>query len=591
MGNINIGLDTQKRAAEKDLVFLETFQNRGAVEENGGTLVGSPTIDETITLNGSTDFVRYDNTGQIFNNANGSIRFKIRPIDGQGVGSQYIISQYAGTSNQRAWGLRIDTAGKLTFLTSSDGSAISSFGTSDSIFANGEATEFTDVVFTFGSGVGKFYINGSLVTAIGTIETSFFRTSASLSVGATSDGAAFTNAEIDFAYIFDGVELSAAEILAYYNNTMWTYDQHCVLALPMNLRDHKPEALEIDAGLIDGDMEAADVSAWTAVNAAALSKQTSDLTNSQRCLRITRSNTGYAQQNILTNTKTYKITGYCRSDGVSIPTILLGSNTVFTGTNSTDWQEFNAIGNTDNTGFNIGKTVAGSFAEFDNVTVTEINSYTKDRSGQGNDAIFGGGLPANYPTFSDGRYTFDNSYDYMLSSALNIAANQTNELTVMVHVNVLAANLNPIISSYDFGANERSWAIRPNSINKNYIVVVSEDGTLGSKYKEYRSSLTPANGNDNIFGFTFADNTLKLFINGNEDNNVTKTVDQNVASIFYSNTTPISINCFLNNGSVVNNLGMQMMSVFIYSTALNPTQIRDLFYRIEAIESQGRAGQ
>jgi hypothetical protein len=92
--------------------------------------------------------------------------------------------------------------------------------------------------FTFGSGVGKFYVNGSLVTATGTIETSFFRTSASLSLGATSDGAAFTNAEIDFAYIFDGVELSAAEILAYYNGTMWEYDRHCVLALPMLLRDH-----------------------------------------------------------------------------------------------------------------------------------------------------------------------------------------------------------------------------------------------------------------------------------------------------------------------------------------------------------------
>jgi hypothetical protein len=148
MGSTNHGIQkTSAPEARRGLTFYEDFESQAEVELNGGTINGSPTIDETITLNGTTDFVRYDNTGQIFNNANGSIRFKIRPIDGQGAGSQYIISQYAGTANQRSWGLRIDTAGKLTFLTSSDGSTISSFGTSDSIFANGEATNFTDVFF------------------------------------------------------------------------------------------------------------------------------------------------------------------------------------------------------------------------------------------------------------------------------------------------------------------------------------------------------------------------------------------------------------------------------------------------------------
>lgn len=97
--------------------------------------------------------------------------------------------------------------------------------------------------------------------------------------------------------------------------------------------------------LADADMELTGTSAWTAVNNATLSKQTTAPFQGLRVLRVARNgtNSARARQSICIIGVRYRVTGYCRSDGNATPRIINGANVLFTGTTSTDWQRFDVI--------------------------------------------------------------------------------------------------------------------------------------------------------------------------------------------------------------------------------------------------------
>lgn len=94
--------------------------------------------------------------------------------------------------------------------------------------------------------------------------------------------------------------------------------------------------------LTDGNMEAADTSAWTAITAT-LSKQTGTPHGGSRVLRITRdgSDVFRAGQDVLVDGIYYTVRGYARSDGNATPYLSFTGTTLWTGTTSTSWQEFN----------------------------------------------------------------------------------------------------------------------------------------------------------------------------------------------------------------------------------------------------------
>jgi len=96
--------------------------------------------------------------------------------------------------------------------------------------------------------------------------------------------------------------------------------------------------------LVDGNMEGADVSAWTAVESTLTKDTTAPLYEGTKHLRITSTaNTFWAYQSIFTVGVTYRITGAARSvsDSAIPSAISPGIDTIWTGTTSTDWQEFN----------------------------------------------------------------------------------------------------------------------------------------------------------------------------------------------------------------------------------------------------------
>lgn len=97
--------------------------------------------------------------------------------------------------------------------------------------------------------------------------------------------------------------------------------------------------------ITDGDMEAADASAWSAHNSGALSKETGTPHGGSNVLRVTENGADYPsayQADVITTGNTYRLTGYARGDGNANP-FIFDSAALWTGTSSTDWQRFDVV--------------------------------------------------------------------------------------------------------------------------------------------------------------------------------------------------------------------------------------------------------
>jgi hypothetical protein len=129
---------------------------------------------------------------------------------------------------------------------------------------------------------------------------------------------------------------------------------------------------------VDGDMEAADTSAWQlARGLGTLSKQTTNPHGGSRLLRVDYdASWEAAQQTVMVIGGRYRAHGWARSDGTAIPAFNDVAGDVWTGTTSTSWQEVNVDFTARNTRARLRKTsAAGVYVEFDDFTLTEIPGY------------------------------------------------------------------------------------------------------------------------------------------------------------------------------------------------------------------------
>lgn len=138
------------------------------------------------------------------------------------------------------------------------------------------------------------------------------------------------------------------------------------------------------AFVVDGDMEAADCSAWTAYQAV-LSKEGSV---GSRVLRVSYDGVnaaGLAYQSYLTTGQCYRVRGRARGDGVCAPSLLIGFAVEnWSGTPSTDWQDIDVCGvaSDDILRLQCNNLSSGSYVEYDDITVECISaSAFVDRSG------------------------------------------------------------------------------------------------------------------------------------------------------------------------------------------------------------------
>lgn len=180
--------------------------------------------------------------------------------------------------------------------------------------------------------------------------------------------------------------------------------------------------------LIDGDMEAGDVSTWNVGFNATLTKETTNPHGGSNVLRIAYTDHDYpfATQTILTSGKTYRARGYARSDGSTIPRAGTGSVTnLWTGTTSTDWQAFDFTFASTSTSFLIQSNYAGTgYAEFDDVSVVQLNIPANDSNMDGSitGATWDAGPAGANALLFDGNNDVVDWYSLELNSLFNPSA-------------------------------------------------------------------------------------------------------------------------------------------------------------------------
>lgn len=129
--------------------------------------------------------------------------------------------------------------------------------------------------------------------------------------------------------------------------------------------------------LVDGDMEAADASAYTAYNSATLTKSTTTPKVGTKCLRVTYNGVSNpaALQNVLVIGKWYRATGWMRSDGTVQPSFIDATQNLFVGTTSTSWQSFDVRFRATSVGVYLytNATSAGKYAEFDDIKIYPLS--------------------------------------------------------------------------------------------------------------------------------------------------------------------------------------------------------------------------
>jgi hypothetical protein len=127
--------------------------------------------------------------------------------------------------------------------------------------------------------------------------------------------------------------------------------------------------------LVDGDMEDSGYSAWTLFNSPTVTKETADPAQGLRNVKIYKSGAvASIYQTTLTIGKTYRVTGYVRSDGTATPTINSEYTVWWTGTTSTSWQYFDFEKVSDGVTVGISKnTTAGNYVEGDGMSVKKLS--------------------------------------------------------------------------------------------------------------------------------------------------------------------------------------------------------------------------
>jgi hypothetical protein len=175
------------------------------------------------------------------------------------------------------------------------------------------------------------------------------------------------------------------------------------LYVPFRKQDFQWNNLSSVQSVVDHDMAAVGVAAYTALNSADLTKQPNG--SGGQVLRIGYNGVGQpgAQQNALTQ-DWHQVLFRVRSEGVTALTLTLGGTDVYHFPPSTEYNELyvdflpagtSIVMSTD-------ATSGGQYAEVDIISAFPFETRSLDLSGNGNHAIWGDGKsPANYPTHVD----------------------------------------------------------------------------------------------------------------------------------------------------------------------------------------------
>lgn len=377
----------------------EDFHDADTMARKRWTLVGAPTVNDGITLNGTTQYATKVLEDQFYSDEISIVCEFWPDFEYDENVRRYLFDTTAGALYSV---VKDNNAGGNVLIVTLGNTAIASIPSAT--YSGAWIVGGRNVLVVSGTtGDTSAWLNGvEILTADGEVWTP--DDPATLFVGATNAGANFFDGIIKRLEVYKTL-LTAQEASDIYNNATWSYMNEAVLHLPMDMARHDPSNTDGPELMVDGDCEAATAVAYTSHNLATLSKQAGTRTggSGSLVLRVAYGGSAYtpaAKQSVLSIGTEYKVTGWARGNGSIGGAIYCnGSLTGFAA--STSWQYFESTftaGAADIRFYATG-VGAGDYVEFDDISVKATAPRTRDISGNNNHAVFGdGSTPTTYPT-------------------------------------------------------------------------------------------------------------------------------------------------------------------------------------------------
>ena len=560
------------------VIFREQFLSPASVAANGGTVTGTPVINKSFK-GGLADYAVYNRKFRNLSNVSFRWRGTYDLANSEAYGAIFNISTGGGAYSNCYLHLGKNTAGTGLVMTVGNGTNIKQRNVDVTI----TATKIYEIVGVWDGTNMSLYADG--VLANGT-QTGTFTGAVPLQSAATFLLNRFTTAvfksiqNIQLLEIYDKA-LTAEEITDLYEQDTIQEMDKPLIDLPLRSSYYKATGTQL---LTDGDMEAADTSAWTAHNNATLSKVTS---GGSQALRIAYNGTSHAgaKQTILTSGKRYKVTGTARGDGTSSPRISVGGSAVeWTGTASVSDQTFSVEVVATGTVMVFYSVMTTGYVEFDDVTVELMENLTENKGTLGGTAKKGDGsttttmstqLVPHGESFDGGDYlTLSNTDTFEYNTPFTFGA-------VIEHKDLTASFNSAIISSLDVNQDYKGIEMgltRSTGVTRFRLILVN--AVTGNKYMEV-GTVIPSFFKGTVFA-TYSGSGeasgIKLFIDGSP---ATMTIGMNgLASPTIKNGKQFLVGASWNSSSLTRFLTGKIYKPYVDSKELTPRQVKILSNRL-----------
>lgn len=325
----------------------------------------------------------------------------------------------------------------------------------------------------------------------------------------------------------------------------------------------------------DGDMEAADTNAWIAQNNATISKETTNPHGGSQVLRIAYNGTSNpiaAQTGVVETGKRYRVHGFARSDGVSVPRLYVGTTaSIWVGDTSTTWQEFDIETISTGSEFKIYASLSVSgYVEFDDVSVTEISplSGSTPTDDSTNRPTLGADSSSGHLS---NAYTFDGSNDYVdiYSSDLNSVFNP-DEGTLVAWAKVSDSSV------WSDGAAD--WIVNMRVDSNNIVQFFENNGNLytyyyaGGTQKSISHATTTTEWFQVVLTWNASSDEAKFYFNGSQQGSTQTGLGTWIGNL---SSTQSVIGALNNSGN--SSWSGDINDVRLYNRALSTEEIADLY--------------
>jgi len=226
-------LNRNSRGAERQrgCLFAESFASQALVEENGGTVGGTPTFNLAtgVTLNGTSEYVEYELQGHELSGPERSFVMEFTPtFDYDEDKNTYLFE----TSTNQDFLLKRNNTNSNRLMLRIGGTTI---GTIDqaTYSPHWKVNERNVLVISSESTTTYVWLNGvEVMTDDGSAYTAEVETSLHIGINAgMSDGRYFGGSVKRFAIFAQ--TLSEGEAIDLYNETTWTWRERALVELPM----------------------------------------------------------------------------------------------------------------------------------------------------------------------------------------------------------------------------------------------------------------------------------------------------------------------------------------------------------------------